>query len=444
MDIERELEHLAWEFSELNNLFNLAGKSFIAGSPLEQLEQHFLKTEQFLFEYLHLLKSQDSETALALSFDMQRPGGIISSWNELCSALISELTALGLELSWHDYLIFNFSKKLTTLEQLTIFENRFNLVKALLQIDINSKMNKLCQLVFNEKQFTLNYLGAKGSEKKSQIKFLASACLNSFAPGEAQSDPLKPWAKFWEKSSGGILASKNLFSLDSNLNLSYLNFSQRLAYSSLIGVDENLLQIKSAATQFIKGQSKANIYLWGEPGTGKSSAAYGLCQENDLKGLILVDIKPDQISILPAIIQKLSTMPEKFILIGDDWQFVEGQSAALDLKMIIDNYLTPSNNIILLVTSNGPSLIEQELKPDKSYSSKQKFFALDDRFAIKIYFEAPRFDNLKAAFFNYAKLNSIKIKNKEQAYSDFQRFCLQNQMDLPAPRAIAQFFSLVP
>ena len=82
----------------------------------------------------------------------------------------------------------------------------------------------------------------------------------------------------------------------------------------LIGVEHSVARLRSNVAAFTQGQPALDTLLYGDRGTGKSSAVRGLLGEFSSMGLRLVEVQPDSLRDLYSIFGELREREERFAL----------------------------------------------------------------------------------------------------------------------------------
>lgn len=95
----------------------------------------------------------------------------------------------------------------------------------------------------------------------------------------------------------------------------------------LIGVDRALERLVRNTEQFVRGLPFNHVLLYGERGTGKSSAVKGLLQRFADRGLRGVELRRDDLGALPEVLALLRRWPHPVLLFCDDLSFSEGEGA---------------------------------------------------------------------------------------------------------------------
>ncbi len=168
----------------------------------------------------------------------------------------------------------------------------------------------------------------------------------------------------------------------------------------LIGVERSVARLRANAEAFTRGAPALDALLYGERGTGKSSAVRGLLGEFGPRGLRLVEVRRDDLLALPEIFAELRGRPGRFALFCDDLSFEEGDASFKQLKALLDGGLEARpENVIVLATSNRRHLLPErmaenlaahldaagQLHPGETADEK---ISLSDRFGLLLPFLA--------------------------------------------------------
>ncbi|GAB4167587.1 MAG: ATP-binding protein [Geothermobacteraceae bacterium] len=161
----------------------------------------------------------------------------------------------------------------------------------------------------------------------------------------------------------------------------------------LLGIDRQLAILERNTRQFVEGLPSNNVLLWGERGTGKSTAVRSLLTRFGHRGLRLVEVQKEQLFALRSIVEALRDQPWRFILYCDDLSFDEHEIDYRELKALLEGSLeAPPENVRLYATSNRRHLMperllentdEEEIHPEERVAEK---LSLSDRFGISLGF----------------------------------------------------------
>ncbi|MFP8879361.1 MAG: DUF815 domain-containing protein, partial [Myxococcota bacterium] len=92
----------------------------------------------------------------------------------------------------------------------------------------------------------------------------------------------------------------------------------------LIGVDRSVALLVDNIEQFVAGYPSNHVLLYGERGTGKSSAVKGLLPRFASRGLRMIEVQKADLMDLPSVLAALRGAPYRFVLFCDDLSFDSG------------------------------------------------------------------------------------------------------------------------
>jgi predicted AAA+ superfamily ATPase len=130
----------------------------------------------------------------------------------------------------------------------------------------------------------------------------------------------------------------------------------------LIGVDRSLERLRANTAAFVRGDPALDVLLYGERGTGKSSAVRGLLGEFGALGLRIVEVQPGDLLDLAPLYALLRKRPGYFALFCDDLSFEEGDASYKRLKAALSGGIEARpDNVILIATSNRRHLLPEHM-----------------------------------------------------------------------------------
>jgi predicted AAA+ superfamily ATPase len=166
----------------------------------------------------------------------------------------------------------------------------------------------------------------------------------------------------------------------------------------LVGVERPLERLLANTEQFVSGLPSNHVLLYGERGTGKSSAVKGLLARFGGRGLRMLEVGKHDLLHLPRILRALRGAPYRFVLFCDDLSFDAGEPRFRELKAALEGSLVaPPENVRIFATSNRRHLMPEsradnldarlddagELHMGESVEEK---LALSDRFGLVLGF----------------------------------------------------------
>ncbi len=166
----------------------------------------------------------------------------------------------------------------------------------------------------------------------------------------------------------------------------------------LLGVERSLAKLVRNTEQFVSGLPANHVLLYGERGTGKSSAVRGLLGRFAARGLRIVEVHKSDLMHLPGVLAALRGAPYRFLLFCDDLSFGEGESGYRELKAALEGSLeAPPENVRIVATSNRRHLLpekrseNQQVRVDEDGELRlgealDEKLALSDRFGLVLGF----------------------------------------------------------
>lgn len=164
-------------------------------------------------------------------------------------------------------------------------------------------------------------------------------------------------------------------------------------HADLLGIDRQLEILRRNTRQFVHGLPANNLLLWGDRGTGKSTAIRSLLRLFAADGLKLIELQKEDLFQLPDIAAELRRKEHRFILFCDDLSFDEQEIDYRELKALLEGGLEARpDNLLIYATSNRRHLMpermqentgEDEIHPEERIAEK---LSLSDRFGISLGF----------------------------------------------------------
>jgi len=177
-----------------------------------------------------------------------------------------------------------------------------------------------------------------------------------------------------------------------------LAFAPTDSLDDLIGVERAIERLVRNTEQFLRGLPANHVLLYGERGTGKSTAVRALVPRFSAGGLRVVEVAKEDLIHLPEVLGALCDARYRFLLFCDDLSFDEGEPGYRELKAALEGSLeSPPENVRVIVTSNRRHLIPEHMVENRSSrvdedgelrlaESLEEKLALADRFGVALRF----------------------------------------------------------
>ncbi|MBQ3281931.1 MAG: ATP-binding protein [Eubacterium sp.] len=215
---------------------------------------------------------------------------------------------------------------------------------------------------------------------------------------------------------------------------------------TLYGYEYERGQVLNNTRVLAEGGHAANVLLYGDAGTGKSSTIKACANEFRDQGVRLIEFDKDQISEIPAIIDQVYDTPLKYIFYIDDLSFNSEDDDFCYLKGILEGNITgKSDNIVIYATSNRRHLV-RELAEDRSGTdihvndTLQQTMSLSARFGITVTFQKPQKDLYLNIVKHLAEDEKIDLP-EEELFRQAERFAIRSNGR--SPRTAKQFVQLL-
>lgn len=168
----------------------------------------------------------------------------------------------------------------------------------------------------------------------------------------------------------------------------------------LVGVDQNVAKLVRNTEQHVRGLPSNNVLLYGERGTGKSSAVKGLLARFGGQGLRIIEVQRDEIVHLPHVLEAVhkDDGEHRFLVFTDDLSFAPGEAGYRELKAALEGSLDgPPDNVRIVATSNRRHLLPESMADNRGAhvdennelhlgEALDEKLALSDRFGLKLGF----------------------------------------------------------
>ncbi len=200
-----------------------------------------------------------------------------------------------------------------------------------------------------------------------------------------------------DKYGYGMFAAYGMFRLSDGDHpvLEPIRTPDEITVESFIGYDEERGKVIANTEAFLSCKPAANTLLYGDAGTGKSSTVKAVANRFFADGLRLIELRKDQLSMLPYVMGQIGTNPLKFIIFIDDLSFYRSDDSFSMLKAALEGSASAkANNAVIYATSNRRHIVretfgERDGSDVHRNDSMQEALSLSERFGLKILFARP-------------------------------------------------------
>ncbi len=243
----------------------------------------------------------------------------------------------------------------------------------------------------------------------------------------------------------GLFARHHMFTVEGGA-LAPVLYPDPQRLSDLPGYEREREKVIANTQALLAGKPANNVLLYGDAGTGKSSAVKAIANEFAPEGLRLVEVKKNQLYQLPGLMDQLAHNPLKFILFIDDLSFTANDDNFAALKAILEGSVGGrSQNIVVYATSNRRHLIKETLSDREgddihAADTRQELMSLSARFGLTVTFQQPDKERFDAILLQLARQYKVQMPS-DQLYIKGAAFALR--AGGRSPRVAKQFIELL-
>ncbi|HOO25176.1 MAG TPA: ATP-binding protein [Clostridiales bacterium] len=226
----------------------------------------------------------------------------------------------------------------------------------------------------------------------------------------------------------GIYNGNTMFYFDGK-DIKLVKSPDPIRLSQLSGYREARKRVEENTLALVNGKVAANVLLYGDAGTGKSSTVKALINEYAEKGLRLVEVGKQRLMDIPMLMESLAGNPLKFIVFIDDLSFDQSTDEFGALKAILEGSagMRPKN-VAVYATGNRRQIVRQSFKDrfgDDVHAEEtmQDQMALAERFGLSVGFFRPDKDQYLKIVWDLA--GQYGLKNTENLELLAERFALE-------------------
>lgn len=193
----------------------------------------------------------------------------------------------------------------------------------------------------------------------------------------------------------GIFASSRMFRVVDE-EIVPVKTADDVSMDSFIGYEQERQKVFDNTKALVEGREAANVLLFGDAGTGKSSTVKACVNHFHDQGLRLIELRKDQLFSLPYVMSRIAENPLKFIIFIDDLSFNKNDDCFSMLKAALEGSASAkTGNAVIYATSNRRHIVKERFS-DRSEADDvhhsdtvQELMSLSDRFGLTVYFSRP-------------------------------------------------------
>ena len=196
--------------------------------------------------------------------------------------------------------------------------------------------------------------------------------------------------------------------------------ADEIALDRFVGYEDERRKVFDNTRALIDGRPAANVLLFGDAGTGKSSTVKACANHFADEGVRLIELRKDQLFSLSAIMGQIAGNPLKFIIFIDDLSFNKNDDCFSMLKAALEGSASAkAPNAVIYATSNRRHIVKETFS-DRATSDDihhndtvQELMSLSDRFGLCVYFEKPSKPLYLEIVHRLAEKNDITLAQSE-------------------------------
>lgn len=192
----------------------------------------------------------------------------------------------------------------------------------------------------------------------------------------------------------GIFRRGHMFQVEDG-HLVPVSLPDPITLSELKGYERERNSVIQNTLFLLQEKPAANVLLYGDAGTGKSSTVKAIANEYKSRGLRLIELNKKQFAEIPQLCKRLADNPLKFILFIDDLSFDQNNDDFKALKAILEGSASAkAPNMAVYATSNRRHLVKESFSDrngDDIHVNEtiQELTSLSERFGLQVPFYAP-------------------------------------------------------
>lgn len=194
----------------------------------------------------------------------------------------------------------------------------------------------------------------------------------------------------------GIFASYPMFKVSDGVIVP-VESRDEIGIDNFVGYENERQAVVDNTLALVEGKPAANVLLYGDAGTGKSSTVKAVANLFFDKGVRLIEIRKDQLLSLSDIMGKIADNPLKFIIFIDDLSFNKNDDQFSMLKAALEGSASiKAGNAVIYATSNRRHIVKETFSDRASggddihrNDTVQELLSLSERFGLTVYFSKP-------------------------------------------------------
>ena len=242
----------------------------------------------------------------------------------------------------------------------------------------------------------------------------------------------------------GVFASAGMFRVADG-EIVPVEAADEISLDSFVGYEAERKKVFDNTKLLIDGKPAANVLLFGDAGTGKSSTVKACANHFYDQGVRLIELRKDQLFSLSYIMGRIADNPLKFIIFIDDLSFNKNDDCFSMLKAALEGSASAkAKNAVIYATSNRRHIVKENFS-DRAASDDvhhsdtvQELMSLSDRFGLTVYFSRPDKSLYLDIVHKLAEKNGVSMEQNEL---DVKAEAFALAKGSRSPRAAEQFIN---
>ena len=243
----------------------------------------------------------------------------------------------------------------------------------------------------------------------------------------------------------GIFAAAKMFRVEGD-EIIPVKTADAISLDRFVGYENERQQVMENTQALVEGRPAANVLLFGDAGTGKSSTVKMCANHYYEAGVRLIELRKDQLFSLSHVMGRIAGNPLKFIIFIDDLSFNKNDDSFSMLKAALEGSASAkAENAVIYATSNRRHIVKENFS-DRSAADDihhsdtvQELMSLSDRFGLTVYFERPNKLLYLDIVHKLAEKHSVTSLSQEELDIKAEAFALKKGSR--SPRAAEQFIN---
>lgn len=332
---------------------------------------------------------------------------ILYGKNKLYKELMSDDNRIGNLLSFAEkYSISGNLIKAKIAWLIMMDENPFSLsverckAEGTAEIYAKRDIDELCRTFFiaPDDELLENYIptSTRHSEEEVRIGKIIAEFTAALDSAENENDFMNEVKKFYGKYGVGSFGINKAFTMQDNGEILPVSHIRPTTFDDIYGYETQKEKLIRNTASFAAGGGANNVLLYGDSGTGKSTAIKAVLNTFYDEGVRMIQVQKHQFVHLGALTEELKCRNYRFILYMDDLSFEDFEVEYKYLKAAIEGGLEEKpDNVLIYATSNRRHLIKETFGEREGgddvhrNESIQEKISLSDRFGLSIFYPKP-------------------------------------------------------